>query len=312
MVACADCRLEARPGDRFCRRCGAALGAGGPEGTPTASVPVTAVRRGPPDDATSVVPVAPHPEGPGPQVAPRRGRRPAPDSPVHPTVMVRPKRAGRGLVVTACVLVALLAAGVGLLASGALHRSNAGSSTSKPPGTPPVTHPTARRASPGGSSTTSSTTTATTAPGELTQAQAIGAIATQSGSARSSVQNAVADIGSCGPTMAADVTALQNDAATRQQLASQLGGLAVGAVPNGTAIVAALTQALDASAAADTAYAAWGRDAMGCTGSAPADANETTAAAADSQATTAKQNFVDAWAPLAQSLGLPAIGADQI
>lgn len=112
--------------------------------------------------------------------------------------------------------------------------------------------------------------------------------------------------------MAADVTALQNDAATRQQLASQLGGLAVGAVPNGTAIVAALTQALDASAAADTAYAAWGRDAMGCTGSAPADANETTAAAADSQATTAKQNFVDAWAPLAQSLGLPAIGADQI
>jgi hypothetical protein len=225
--------------------------------------------------------------------------------------MVRPKRAGRGLVVTASVLVVLLAAGVGVLASGVLQHSPTGSAPSSataaaPPTPPPSRHPTTTTTS------SSSTTTSTTSATELSQAQAIGAVATQSGSARASVQSAVADIGDCGPNMAADVTTLQNDATTRTQLAGQLGGLAVGAVPNGPAIVTALTQALQASAAADTAYAAWGHDAMGCSGTAPSDSNQAAAATADQQASTAKQSFASDWAPLAQSLGLPALNPDQI
>jgi len=228
--------------------------------------------------------------------------------------MVRPKRAGRGLVVTACVLVALLAAGVGILASGVLHRTGAGTVTT-PTTNPPVTRPASHHhagTSTSSSSTSAPTTTSTTSATELSQAQAISAIATQSGSARAGVQNAVADIGDCGPNMAADVTTLQNEAATRTQLASQLGGLAVGSVPNGPALVAALTQALQASAAADTAYAAWGQGAMGCSGTAPQDASAAAAAAADQQASTAKQTFASDWAPLAQSLGLPALSPDQI
>lgn len=318
MVASAECGLTARPGDRFCRRCGSSLADA--LGAPTASVPVTASTWAPPDDdVTSVTPLSPKlPGAPArPMPAGHPGPGPAPGVAGPPVIMVRPTRPGRGLVAAACVLAVLLAAGVGLLASGVFRRSTNHPTASGVSALPPPKRtghhaaPTTSTA-PTTTSSSSSTTTSTTAVGELSQAQAVAAIATQSGSARASVQNAVTDIGACGANMATDATTLQNQAATRHQLANQLGTLSVGAIPNGPAIVSALTQALQSSAAADAAYAAWGHDAAGCSGSAPADANSATAATADQQASTAKQSFADAWAPLAQSLGLPAITADQI
>ena len=194
-------------------------------------MPVTAVHDLPvDDDVTSVLPLNPQLPGPTHPPAPAVPRGPGPAAAGRPTIMVRPKRAGRGLVVVACVLAVLLAAGVGLLVSGVFHRSPTNAPTATASTTPPATRPPSHHHPAAGSSstTTSSTTTSTTQVGELGQAQAISAIATQSGSARASVQNAVADIGACGPNMAANITTLQGEASTRQQLAGQLGGLAVG------------------------------------------------------------------------------------
>ena len=70
----------------------------------------------------------------------------------------------------------------------------------------------------------------------------------------------------------------------------------------------ALVQALTASWQADQKYTAWAQGVAqnGCSGHAPHDANYTGAQAASGSATTAKQQFVSLWNPVAQAYGLPA------
>lgn len=137
------------------------------------------------------------------------------------------------------------------------------------------------------------------------QASAIEALLVQDEPNRSAASNASQAIANCGD-LAAAVAALQQSAAARRGLVDQLGSLAVSALPGGATLVSSLRSAWQDSAASDSSYAQWGRDESnkGCTPNDDTDPNYRAAQATDSEATSAKNEFVSLWNPLAARYGL--------
>ena len=101
---------------------------------------------------------------------------------------------------------------------------------------------------------------------------------------------------------------LDQAAASRRNLIAQLGQLQTGALPNGAALVQDLEAAWQASLDSDNSYAAYAGDEMsnfgGCVPNDPNDGNAQAAANSDSQATTAKTEFVNLWNSIAATYGL--------
>jgi hypothetical protein len=158
---------------------------------------------------------------------------------------------------------------------------------------------------------TSSPAASTTAPSGRSQAAVIASYLTQSGQMRKAITSAITSIEGCTDNAAA-VAALQNAASTRTKIVDQLRTADVTALPGGAALVTDLSQAMTASAAADTHYAAWGQSVGGCTKPAPHNAEFTLAQQSDAQADTAKSTFVAAWNPVATSMGQPTQTAASI
>ncbi|MGW7524889.1 hypothetical protein [Streptomyces sp. NPDC054783] len=88
------------------------------------------------------------------------------------------------------------------------------------------------------------------------QAVELDKLLADSGSSRASVIKAVANVKNCDNLDGA-ATDLRNAAGQRNQLVTRLGKLSVDKLPGNGALTAALTQAWQASAAADNHYAAW-------------------------------------------------------
>ncbi|MFG2635993.1 hypothetical protein ACGFX8_19250 [Streptomyces sp. NPDC048362] len=94
------------------------------------------------------------------------------------------------------------------------------------------------------------------------QAVALDKLLADSGSSRASVIQAVADVKRCGNLDQA-ASSLRGAAKQRGQLVTRLGGLSVDKLPSSGDLTAALTKAWQASAAADSHYAAWADQTKG-------------------------------------------------
>lgn len=113
--------------------------------------------------------------------------------------------------------------------------------------------------------------------------------------------------------MSQDQQTLDNSAASRQQLLSQLASL-----PGRSALPAQmlqnLTSAWQESATADQDLAKWASDeaSRGCSQNAQADPNYAAAAIPDNQAKADKIAFVNQWNSIAAEYGLTTYQWDQI
>ena len=165
-------------------------------------------------------------------------------------------------------------------------------------------HPAASAPGSPGMSAQASRTSSVNSPRGRAQASAIDRYLRQSGQARQGVGAAISAISSCTNVSSA-VSALQYAAEVRSRVFGALASSEVSALPNGVAAVSHLRAAMQASAAADLHYAAWGRAVAGCHGRAPHNGEFSAAQHSDTIATTAKQQFATAWNPIAATYGLP-------
>jgi hypothetical protein len=193
------------------------------------------------------------------------------------------------IVGVASVVVILAVVLAVVLSSGGTHHSAA-----------PASSGAATSANPPASSASSA---ATAADGKQ-QATAIAGYLTQSAAARSGVSAAIGAIGTC-TNIAGSVATLQNAAAVRDQIITDVAKAKVDGIQGGSAMVTQLRAALQASADADRHYAAWGTSSLaGCTGQAAHTADYTAAQQSDAAANTAKQSFVQSWNVIADRYGL--------
>jgi len=277
---------------RFCRDCGQPIAQLPPVSAPT-------VGTGPSAEVTQVVPTAPiqpptqaYPVAPGiyqpPPPQPGEQQRPA------------PRRGSWSMVLVTVLAVALVALG-GVLAAVKLSGNSSSTSTV---GTSATGN---RSASLPATQVTPPPATPSTSTTAMVQAQAVGSLLQNSAQDRAAIVAAVSEITSCGDLSGAQET-LDQAAASRRNLISQLGQLQTGALPNGAALVQDLEAAWQASLDSDNSYAAYAGDEMsnfgGCVPSDPNDANAQAAANSDSQATTAKTEFVNLWNSIAATYGL--------
>jgi len=291
---CANCGLAAPEGVKFCRQCGS---------------PLPAVERADATLAIGAVAVAPgYPSTP--RLDTSRGvddgsgsssdqRRQA----TSQATISRRRDSKWVLWVVAALFV--LGGGAGAAyAFGAIGKSSSGA-PAKPQATAPTHSPAGRRSEP----------TTTTAPDlARTEAQSINALLVQSSSDRNEIVAATSDIGNCG-NLSQDQATLTSAAESRQTLLNQLSELNTSQLANSTQLVSALTAAWEASMQSDTSYAAWASDLeqAGCVGQASTnDPNWQAASNADTQATTAKNQFITIWNPIAATYGLPEYNANQI
>jgi hypothetical protein len=142
----------------------------------------------------------------------------------------------------------------------------------------------------------------------VTEQQAATHVATmlaQSVSDRAAITSAAGDVGSCGPNLAAAPKVFDDAASSRQSLLAGLtavGGRA--ALP--PALVSDLTQAWQASIAADQAYAKWANDEItqGCVKDDTSDPGYRATITPNLNATKYKTAFVAQWNPVAAKYGL--------
>jgi hypothetical protein len=148
-------------------------------------------------------------------------------------------------------------------------------------------------------------------PALVAQAKSVQSLMAQSVAAHAGINGAIAAISNCTNIPAA-VQTLTNAADVRTQLARQVESMNLTALTNNR-IAANFSHAMTASAAADVAYAAWGRQvAPHCVAPARHTANYTAATQDDGYATGAKQTFVTLWNPVAKKAGLPAAAPDSL
>ena len=214
--------------------------------------------------------------GPGPSEPRRRALRPA---------------------LAAAAVVAVIVAvvtGVALSNQSAPARSPARSTTSSPAGRSPSPSST-------GVSTTPSPSGAVLA---AQQAAALGALLTSSAAARTTLHQAVTQVGACANLPGA-VSKLQDVVNQRSSEYGRASALATSALPDGAKVKSALVAALGISLKADQDYLAWARQQQsgGC---APASQSGAYNAAfsASQQADAAKQAFVQLWNPVAARYGI--------
>lgn len=165
-----------------------------------------------------------------------------------------------------------------------------------------------------GSGLASAPPAASEPPSEQTAAQGLAQLLVSSVSDRSAVVAAVGDVNACGSGLSQDARTFQQAAAHRQQLLGQLGSLP-GASTLPAQMIQDLSNAWQASRQADQDFAAWAGDensGSGCTQDDSGNANYQAANGPDNEATTAKQEFVRLWNPIATQYGLTTYQWDQL
>ncbi|MER5909648.1 hypothetical protein ABT124_03875 [Streptomyces sp. NPDC001982] len=139
------------------------------------------------------------------------------------------------------------------------------------------------------------------------QAVALDKLLADSGSSRATVIKSVADVKSCKnlPGAAADLRAA---AKQRNGLVTRLSQLSVDKLPNNAALTAALTKAWQASASADSHYAAWADQAAGRRGCRKGQARGTGQTLAGDKASytasSEKAKAAGMWNAIAKTYGL--------
>ncbi|WP_055490455.1 hypothetical protein [Streptomyces sp. TP-A0356] len=139
------------------------------------------------------------------------------------------------------------------------------------------------------------------------QAVALDKLLADSGNSRDSVIKAVADVKAC-QNLGQAATDLRNAATQRNDLVTRLSGLAVDKLPHHGELTAALTSAWQASASADTHYAAWADQVAGDKGCKKGHARNTGQVQAGNRASgtasAQKAKAANLWNAIAQKYGL--------
>ena len=218
----------------------------------------------------------PEPEAePGPSAPRRHARRPA-------------------LLAAAVIAAAAVALASGLALS---QRSTpawpASSATSPAATSPAASSPSARPAS--------------SAPGPVQasqQAAALSSLLTSSAAARTTLHNAVSQVGAC-TNLPGAVSQLQAVVTQRASQYGQASALSTSALPDGARMKSALMTALGTSLTADRDYLIWAQQQLngGCTPTGQSGAY-TAAYSASQRADAAKQAFVQVWNPVAARYGI--------
>jgi len=268
---------QMRPGDFFCRQCGASLAPrDATDTTSNVSTPASFVlQTPPPTDA------APYPSNAPDEASWTKGRK--------------------GWIITiVAVAILVLALTTVLVVSSFARHKNASVSQSTAPSTSAVTNATAPDTTSTGNSQQGSQQQQ-----QQQQGQALTDLLSQSSGDRSGVQSATQAIASCGDLVSAEAT-LNAAQLSRQGLLSQLTDSSFSQLPQSAALLGALSSAWQNSAESDGSYAQWAADEQsnGCVPNNTSDSNYQAAQVTDRQATTAKQQFTNMWNPIATSLGL--------
>jgi zinc-ribbon domain len=313
---CVQCGHELKQGSRFCTACGRAVAGTSQENLAlTGDQEITAREHAitatmtspPPADPVRQDPVAAEP------MRPARGTYqfavPAPQSATHGNSPAsdggsrhsprRPHRWWPLVIPVAAILVGGVTALILFtLRTSHAARPNADGHSSAPPAiTTPVNSPTSPPSPP---------------PAEQA-ASRLAALLAQSASNRVSTDNAVSDVSNCGPGLSQDQQGLENSAASRQQLLSQLADL-----PGRSALPAQmlqdLTNAWEESVTADQDLAGWAQDesSQGCSQNDQADPHYAAATGPDNRAKADKIAFVGEWNPIAAKYGLTSYQWDQL
>ncbi|GGM02780.1 hypothetical protein GCM10010129_52740 [Streptomyces fumigatiscleroticus] len=139
------------------------------------------------------------------------------------------------------------------------------------------------------------------------QAVELDKLLADSGSSRTTVINAVADVKSCD-NLSQAARDLRDAARQRNDLVTRLSALSVDQLPDHAALTTALTKAWQASASADNHYAAWADQAAGKKGCKKGQARNTDQTQAgnraSSTASTEKAKAADLWNKIAKTYGL--------
>jgi hypothetical protein len=140
---------------------------------------------------------------------------------------------------------------------------------------------------------------------EQQAATGVATMLTQSVSDRKAISSAASDVADCGPSLASDPKVFDDAANSRKTLLASLGTLP-GRALLPPALITDLTQAWQASIAADQAYARWATDEIGkgCVTDDTSDPGYQATQTPNSEATKDKTAFSAAWDPVAAKYGL--------
>jgi hypothetical protein len=190
----------------------------------------------------------------------------------------------------------VLAVIVAVLAGVALSKRSAPAQSAAPP-------PASRSASP---SATGVSATASPSGSALAaeQAAALGTLLKSSAKARTTLHQAVMQVGACANLPGA-IGQLQEVVNQRSSEYGRASALATSALPGGAKVKSTLAAALGNSLKADQDYLAWAREQQsgGCTPTSQSSAYHA-AFSASQQADAAKREFVQVWNPVAARYGI--------
>ena len=132
----------------------------------------------------------------------------------------------------------------------------------------------------------------------------------QSVSDRAAIISAANDVAACGPNLSSDPKVFDDAASSRQSLLARLTAMP-GRATLPPALVSDLTQAWQASIAADQAYARWANDEItqGCVPNDTSDPGYQATITPNLNATKYKTAFVAQWNPIAAQYGLTPVPA---
>jgi hypothetical protein len=151
-----------------------------------------------------------------------------------------------------------------------------------------------------------------TSAAEQRAASSVDSMLSQSASDRTAIIGAATDIGNCGPNLNAAPKVFDDAAASRQTMLANLAAMP-GRDTLPPALVSDLTQAWQASVAADQAYAKWANDEIteGCVRHDTSDPGYQATVAPNEQANQYKDSFVVLWNPIASAYGLTQYSSGQ-
>jgi hypothetical protein len=214
------------------------------------------------------------------------------------------RRAGSSLTLWVILLVLLVGGGVGglLIAHPFSHpalrtTASTGSRPAKPGGSAAGG---AVPASPAASAVPATASASAAAVTEQQAATSVNTMLSQSVSDRAAIISAAGDVGDCGPSLSSDPKVFDDAASSRKSLLARLTTMP-GRAALPAALIGDLTQAWQASIAADQAYAKWANDetAQGCVPSDTSDPGYKETVTPNLDATKYKTAFVAAWDPVA-------------
>jgi hypothetical protein len=162
-------------------------------------------------------------------------------------------------------------------------------------------------------SASGSPSVSSTAVAEQQAASTVAGMLASSVTDRTAINNAYNDVYNCGPSLHGDAAVFTRAVSSRRALLASLATMP-GRAALPPALLTDLTNAWQASMAADQGFATWADDEVtqGCVAGDTSDPGYRTTIAPDNEATEYKTDFTAEWNPIAARYGLTTYQQDQL